>query len=378
MSDSFTVNISNVASKLKNARDGAQLSTRAVAVLLSTRFSISHSHATVANYEKGRSIPTIDVLKALAALYERPLSWFTEPGRIFQGIRYRNLKSKVRVSDKHWYESHALRWLEAYSALEARLSKPLPETVHLKIEAGDSDAVAAKSIRRQLGIPLTGPVPSVIDCLHRIGVRVIELPTDLAIDGFAARFGEEYAVVLNPCISNDRCRMNAGHEMVHVASGDCDSSAAESRESERRAYGISSHFLLSDAELKEAFSGRSLVKMVQYKERFGISLAAMIYRAQESGLIDIKVAKWLWMEFASRGWRKKEPGYVRPDRATRFEDMLDSALQQKEISWREAESIMGVKESDLQERIRLAMGLTINTEAQEGEDEEPRILRLSD
>ena len=47
----------------------------------------------------------------------------------------------------------------------------------------------------------------------------------------------------------------------------------------------------------------------------------MVYRAQESGIINESTSKWLWMEFARRGWRTQEPGHVRPDRATRFEQL---------------------------------------------------------
>src|SRR5205823_5309452 len=109
--------------KLKLARLGVGFSTRAVAGLLSRQFAISH--ATIANYEKGRTTPSLEILTALADIYHRPVQWFVESGPALTGIRYRNLPSKVRVSDRRWFEANALRWLEAYIKLEKRLNKPL-------------------------------------------------------------------------------------------------------------------------------------------------------------------------------------------------------------------------------------------------------------
>src|SRR5271157_4381814 len=87
----------SLATKLKTARSLTGMSTRAVAEKLVKRFPITH--ATVANYESGRSVPPMDVLAALADLYERPINWFLERGKSLTGVRYRNLKSRVRMSD---------------------------------------------------------------------------------------------------------------------------------------------------------------------------------------------------------------------------------------------------------------------------------------
>src|SRR4051794_14689857 len=99
----------SLAGKLKTARSLAELSTRAVAAKLSNRFAISH--ATLANYENGRSVPPLDVLAGLAGLYGRPINWFLERGKGLTGVQYRNLKSRVRMSDLHRFEAEVQRWI---------------------------------------------------------------------------------------------------------------------------------------------------------------------------------------------------------------------------------------------------------------------------
>src|SRR4051794_28092070 len=110
----------SLASKLKTARSLAEMSTRAVAAKLSRRFPISH--ATLANYESGRSVPPLDILAALAELYDRPINWFLERGKGLTGVQYRNLKSRVRMSDLHRYEAEVQRWIDAYVSIELRLN----------------------------------------------------------------------------------------------------------------------------------------------------------------------------------------------------------------------------------------------------------------
>jgi Zn-dependent peptidase ImmA (M78 family) len=375
MGDRFTTIRSDIGTKLRTARKAAQLSTRAVAEKLKGRFAVSH--ATVANYETGRSVPPVDVLEALAVMYERPSSWFLEANWSLSGVKYRNLKSKVRVADRHSYEAAAQRWLEAYVKLELRLERPLKRHVEFTCSPDDNDATLANNLRKALGITSDDPVGSVIRSLEKLGIRTLELPTNIAIDGLAARYRDEHVVVLNPTTANDRCRLNAAHELAHVILGDCETSDS-SKQIEQRAFSVASHFLLPEKRLREAFNGRSLVKMAVYKEHFGISLAAMVYRAQQSRIISQAVAKRLWIEFSNRGWRLKEPGYVRPDRAIRFEDMLDGAIQSKEMSWKEAETLLGFPATELRHRLKLAMGITEVERAQEGSDDAPQALKMFD
>ena len=136
-----------------------------------------------------------------------------------------------------------------------------------------------------------------VDVLEQFGIRTLENRNELRIDGLAAKYANEYIVVLNPSVSNDRTRLNAAHELAHVIYGDCDTEEEESKALETRAFEFASYFLLPNSQLKRAFEGRSMVRLVQFKERFGISLAAMVYRAEKQSFISKQTAKMLWVEF---------------------------------------------------------------------------------
>jgi Zn-dependent peptidase ImmA (M78 family)/DNA-binding XRE family transcriptional regulator len=348
----------NLASKLKTARSLTGMSTRAVSAKLAKRFAVSH--ATLANYESGRTVPPMDVLAALAELYERPLNWFLEGGKSLTGVQYRNLKSRVRMSDLHTFEANVQRWIDAYVALELRLGRSLTKAVSVSFSSRDKLLLPdelGRAVRRELNISEDEPISSVVEVLERFGIRVLENPTDLRIDGLAAKYDGKYVVVLNPTVSNDRTRLNAAHELGHVLYGDCDSEEAADKATEQRAFEFASHLLLPNNQLKRAFEGQSMVRLVQFKERFGISLAAMVYRAEKLGFIPKSTAKMLWIEFARRGWKTNEPGTVRPDRATRFEQLIDEALASRKLSLKELADLAGVRPEAIRERLNYAMGL---------------------
>jgi Zn-dependent peptidase ImmA (M78 family) len=363
-----------LASKLKAARMLCGISTRAVAARLNPRFRISH--ATIANYEAAKSVPPLDVLGGLAQVYDRPLNWFLERGNRLTGVQYRNLKSRVRMADLHAFEADVQRWLDAYVGIEARLDRPLGSKV-IEFQACNADRPdgLARRVRELLAIGPAEPVPSVVDVLEHFGVRVLENATSLAVDGLAARYMDQFVVVLNPAVSNDRCRMSAAHELAHVLRGDCEVDGNATKGAEARAFEFASHFLLPNPGLKSAFAGRSIVRLVQFKERFGISLAAMVYRAEKLGFISKPRAKALWVDFARRGWKTNEPGYVRPDRATRLEQLIDEILSSGTMSLKEVADLAGVRPEAVRTRLDLAMGIQRDSASQ---DAAAQIVRFPD
>ncbi len=359
--------ITPLSARLKEARTAAGFPTRVLSEMIAQRFpGLKTSHATIANYEKNASTPNIELIGAYAMLCDRPIGWFLTKGMALTGVQYRSLSSKTSIKEKHQFECQSQYWLEAYMRLERRVGKKLKPELQSNVTPTMTPENAAMSVRKTLGLLDGEPIPSVISVLEKFGIRVIEMPTSLKIDGFAAHLGGETVVVLNPSTANDRCRMNAAHELGHVLFGDCDSPAATTKKMDDRAFEFASHLLIPRSELENALVGQSAVQLLRYKERFGISMAAMIFRGEKAGFLSERTAKRLWIYFSRQGWRANEPGSVRPDRATRMEEMVDQAIMQKDLSWSEAASVMGVTVPQLKQRRNLAMGIVIEGGDSEG------------
>lgn len=368
----------HLATKLKQARVASGHSTRTTVKRIPARLRISHT--TLTNYESGRSQPTIEVLTTLAAIYQRPLNWFLSNSVTLTQVRYRNRRSRVRLGDLARYEAHGVKWLQAYRSLEETLRKQLRgDLAHFRFESREVGAAAAARLRKELDLGPEDKIDSVADLLERLGIRAIELPTKLAIDGFAAKAGAEYVVALNSTVPSDRARLNAAHEVGHVLAGDCDADTTDIDNrgpNEDRAFEFASHLLLTQEMLEVAFRERSMVRLVQFKERFGISVAAMIYRAQQVGLLKEKIAKRIWMEINRRGWKQNEPGHVAEDRAVRFERLLDEAILDEKITIETAAQVSGVRVDELRERHEWALGLVAwrsNPYSKEADEDRPNL-----
>jgi Zn-dependent peptidase ImmA (M78 family) len=341
----------NLCRRLREARQETGLSIRAVADRLPKRAAVSY--VTIASYEKGESVPPVNVLAALADLYGRTLNWFLGDRDALDGFRYRNIKSGVGVLEKKKFEATAAKWVDADLNLERHLRQPLVRRIG---EISASSTIPAETlaavVRAELDIKDDAPIPNMVDVLETCAVRVLELRTSLPIDGAAAKRGNHFVLVLNPDVKGDRLRMNSAHELAHVLYDDCKNELRWSDNAvEKRAHDFASSLLLPASQLRKAFEGKSFLRLVQFRERFGISLSAMIYRAEKHKIIPSTTARRLWTEMAKRGWRREEPGYVWKDRAIRFETLLDSAIQTRAMTWEEAESVTGIRQEQLRERL---------------------------
>ena len=349
----------HLARRLKEARKEVGFSVRSVASKLPRRLTVSHT--TIASYENGVTVPPIDVLAALAAIYQRPVNWFLDSRESLTGFRYRNLQSRVALSDQRRYAAQAGKWAEAYFALEKHLRKSREN--RWEDSEGLSPGELAHLIRtKHLDLDDSQPVMDTVAVLESFSAWAIELRANFGVDGAAASFGDKPVIILNPNIANERARLNTAHELAFVLFAN--DSTSLSTEVQRSAYTFASCLILPDSQLEEAFGGRSFLKLIQYKERFGVSLAAMIHRAEELRVINTTASRWLRSEMTKRGWRRQEPGYVWKDRAVSFETMLESAIQMKEITWDDAERITSIPQPELNERL-LAASSPIPTDEKE-------------
>ena len=366
---------SELGLKLKQAREAIGLSTRHVVTLLPKNITISH--VTLTNYETGRHQAPLDILAALADVYQRPINWFLEKGPMLTGIHYRNKKSKIGIRELTQFEAVAQQWLGAYRRLDEEF-KSIRRKWDFGITADKTGAEAADGVRTHLKLKDTDPIISVVEVMEKAGIRVMDIPTELAVDAMTAHLGEEDVVVLNSNVPNDRSRMNAAHELGHVLFRDyADPKPSNHKFLEKRAFEFASYFLLTKHMLRSAFQGKSMVRLVQFKERFGISLAAMIYRAEAEGILSEYQAKQLWIEFSKRGWRREEPGHVKKDRATRFEQKLESAIHRKKLTWQQAAKLTGIREDQLRQRVNLAIGMCEPIRSLEKGEDNIQFLRLA-
>lgn len=359
MPNTHTTITPTVGTNLKNLREKLGFSTREVAQRLT--FHGHHvSHTTISNFERGKSIPDEALIEAFANTYKVPIENILKPKQEFEGVHYRALK-EVSKTSKRQYELTALGLASTYLEIEKLINEePLSKqkiTPDLDTSSGKS---ASNSLREYLNISNKNvdlPIPSMIGALEAFGIYVIGLETNERIDGFAANLGSLKFIILNTNLSSDRIRLNAAHELGHHIFNDCSLSEETSeKELESRAFEFGSHFIIPDRTIKEAFKGMSMVRLVSYKEKYGISIAAMVYRAKQLNLIDDTTYTYIWKQFSKLGWRKKEPGNVKTDIPNRFETLIDIATQSKQMTLNEIARHTGSNKAYITTRLIQSLG----------------------
>lgn len=349
----------NLARRLKEARKETGLSVRSVAAKLPKRLAVSHT--TIASYENGTTAPPIGILSELANIYSRPINWFLNRREILSGVRYLNLQSRVPLAAQQKYVAQAGKLAEGYIALETYMKVP-GEKKRDEL-CLDSPIDVARRVRTEhLNLEDSQPVQNVVAALELFSTWAIELRADFKVDGASALFGRHPVVVFNPTIANERVRINAAIELAYVLFSKHPLNLL-STEVEERANAFALNLLMPDSQIQEAFSGKSFLKLIQFKERFGVSIAHMIHRAVALGVINTSVSRWLRSEMVKRGWNKIEPGYVWRDRAINFETLLETAIQSKKITWEDAERITSIPIAELKKRL-----LSVYVDHQEKED----------
>jgi Zn-dependent peptidase ImmA (M78 family)/transcriptional regulator with XRE-family HTH domain len=342
----------SLGKRLRSAREAAGLTTRDVSTALLAN-GLKVTHATVSNYERGVTAPSADCLAAFAHIYRRSVEWLAGAGHELAGVRYRCLKA-TREGEKHEYEGRALRWFEVYFHVEKLLKSPLrvlKQHDSFTVRIDESGADVALRVRKDMKLGKY-PLPSTARLLEDFGVHVVSLATKSRIDGLAARVGNSRVVVLNPLVAADRMRLNALHELAHHLFEDCvEGGHLTSDEIEARAFDFAVGMLIPDFMLKEAMESKSIVRLVQFKERYGISLAAMFYRARQKNYISPGTYQRVMIEFSKHGLRKQEPGEVLPDRPLRMEYLIDKAVFTRTTDYDQLARVSGLSADEIEARV---------------------------
>lgn len=253
---------------------------------------IGVSAAAITQFERNASRPTLPVVAELALVLGVPRDFLRRGAAIPKvptgSAHFRSLRSTPALS-RNQALAFAELGLAVTNMLEQYVELPAPSVPTLPVESTSSEdeihTIAAET-RRRLGLG-AGPVPHVVRTLEAAGVVVLTLPADLVdekVDAFSSDAGPRPIVLLSPA-KNDaaRSRFDAAHELGHlVLHPDVEPG---SRLVEQQAMTFASHFLAPDAELLPELPRRlDWAKLQTAKQRWRMSLRALVYRAHEADL----------------------------------------------------------------------------------------------
>ncbi len=348
-----------IGRKLRLARAAAGLSLRDLAVRIDNRVTAQ----AIGKYERDEDMPSSGVLMALArALAVREEYLLSEDEVVLESVDFRKAP-KASSKEEAIIQAKTMDLLERYIALEGLLNlrsvdweqpRSAPYPVADLRDAED----AARSVRDDWGLG-NDPIPKLAELLEERGIKILSLDLD-DIDGLAAKVRRKgrpdaRVIVVKKSTWSERKRFNLAHELGHMVI------APEKKVNEEKAaHRFAGAFLIPAdslrAEVGANRSAISIAELVVLKERFGVSIQAIIYRCKDLGIIGQKEFARQFQVFTERGWRAppfEEPGRMEPEleEPRRFERLCYRALTENVIGEARAAELLGISIRELDKRL---------------------------
>ncbi|WP_327732494.1 XRE family transcriptional regulator [Streptomyces nojiriensis] len=295
------------------------------------------SQPLISQIQKGLKPVSDDVLARIAAATGTPMSFFdVDPSDLPADTLAFRKKANASAKEVARVEATVR---EAYRVAVRLMAETRVRRTTLPVAEGtltpdDIEDLAAQT-RAALGIASDGVIGHVIRACERAGIPVVPL---MLLDADGA--GEEAVVghsgvscwkgTTGPSMisyfsagSGDRQRFTTAHELGHLVLHPHRRAGLDAKQAETEAHRFAGAFLLPKERAEEAFSGPLMLReFAVLKQRWGISIQALINRAYDLGHIDQARRESLYKQLAARGWRTNEPVAVHPEQPTLVRAML--------------------------------------------------------
>lgn len=287
-------------------------------VQLATMVGVSPS--TVSKWRSGQQSPEPEALERLALVLNVTPEWFTRPviGKTTPPLFRSN--ASAHVAARGMLEAR-MEWVQEIALLLGEFvdfpDVNLPErSFQDPAEITSADIEAAAQECREAWRLGSGPIPDVALALENAGAILVREETGVAqIEGLSAWSGPlaRPLVLLSSDKGNGfRSRFDAAHELGHlILHKHIPKATAPERhkEMERQAHRFAGAFLLpAQSFAAEVRMPVTLDSLLLLKQRWGVSVAAMVMRLEALGIIDDGEKLTLFKRRSARWGVKAEPG----------------------------------------------------------------------
>jgi len=336
------------ADRLRSARMMNGLSLQALADKIGNRISRQALH----KYEKGEAQPDSEMIGLLCdALDVRPDFFSREITIELDPVEFRKM-SKLTVKEKNRILEICKDVLSRYIEIEEILGIKNRFVNPLKgiKEIGSVEEIEdfSEKVRKNWHLG-EEPIANVLELLENNNIKVLEIDADDQFDGlFSFISGRNIPViVLNSAKlkSVDRKRFTAFHELGHLL---LPLTGLHENLAEKYCHRFAGAMLLPkrllSKELGKKRSKISLQELGLLKQKYGISIQAIIYRCKDLGIISANYMANLFFLIRQLNWKVQEPyEFAGKETSSRFDQLLFRALSEEIISMSKAASLKNQK-----------------------------------
>jgi len=294
--------------RIKRARIAEGLSLRE----LSKKVDLSAT--MLSKYERNLIAPSSDLLLKIADALNTPVEFFFRPHTVtFSNPKFRKRnglgeKEFSQIKEKTLEQAERLFKLLTYFPKSPIADFFCPSSLPDSI---DSLVVVERtaSLLRDSWALGQDEISSVIDTLESKGVFVFIIDfSHKFFDGLTALINGFKTIIISADWPGDRQRFTLAHELGHIILD----GRLKNIDEEKACNRFAGAFLVPKSAISENLGEKrndiSIQELTEMKEKFGASMASILFRLSETGILSEKTKKEKWLLFKQNGWDRKEPG----------------------------------------------------------------------
>lgn len=262
---------------------------------------------SLTDIESGRTTPSEETINAIADALRFPAAFFYRPEAELlrpEAASFRSLRSLTAGQRDASLAAGALAG-ELSAWIDERYELP---AVRVPDFGGHDPEAAAGALRAQWGIG-ERPIGNMVHLLESVGVRVFSLVEDRRVDAFSLWHHEVPFVFLNTVKTAEHSRMDAAHELGHLALHR--HGIPWGQDVERDAQRFAAAFLMPRASVLTVprLAAPTLAQVVQLKQRWLVSALALVHRLHSLDLLSPWNYRNLCVQLSKYG-RTREPAGI--------------------------------------------------------------------
>jgi Zn-dependent peptidase ImmA (M78 family)/DNA-binding XRE family transcriptional regulator len=264
------------------------------------------SQAQLSKIEAGLSAVSGVVLALLAKHLKFPETFFYQSDQLYGlGASEYFHRKRQSVPAKVLLQLHARINIQRIHLTRLLRGVELPniEIPQFDIEDFGDAAEVARAVRATLQVP-AGPIQNLTQLVEDAGGVVFSYDFGTPqVDGVSRLIpGLPPMFFLNSAMPADRTRLSLAHELGHLVMH-----RAPNPDMEAQANAFAAEFLMPEAEIRHQLHQINLDRCGALKPVWRVSMAALLFRAQELECITPRAARFLWMRMGKLGYRRREP-----------------------------------------------------------------------
>lgn len=299
----------------------------------------------ISKFENGIVLAPRDTLERIAIALDWPVEFFFRTEQVYgfgSACLYHRKQASLPVG--------RLRVVQATANVLRIALTPLLRDVTLDAENefpvldidqfdGSADRIA-QLVRATWRLPL-GPVVNLVAAVESAGGIVYRLPFGTRQLDAVSHWPPHMPPVflLNAEAPGDRLRFSLAHEIGHMVMH-----RVPNRAMEHEADRFAAEFLMPAREVKADLLRLDLVRAAQLKSYWKVSMAALVMRARDLGVISPVRAKGLFAQLSRLGYRLAEPVEVPIEEPTVVHAIVNVHRQQHDYSISDLVAITGIPE----------------------------------